>query len=263
MESEEAYGITRARINEGHLDRAEEEFNRIGITILPQVINEGQAESLRAKSQQHILGRNSSDVPKDEMFSWRAPLLSDGDFRTLAMNSDILSFVQRILRDQKIQLQLQNVIALEPSTKHSQGRWHRDLPYQHWVCSACLSVSVLVCLSEFNESTGSTRFIPGSHLHEEFPSEEYAKQNTQQFSARPGDAIAFNSMVFHRSGFNQSETLRVGVNHVYTLPFIKQQIDLSSIGPDSDQLSELERDLFGISFKTPSDVDKFYRRKGV
>ena len=263
MESEEAYGIMSARINESHLDRAEEEFNRVGITILPHVISEDQAENLRAKSQQHILERNNSDVPKDEMFSWRAPLLSDNDFRTLAMNSDILSFVQRILRNQKMQLQLQNVVALEPSTKHSQARWHRDLPYQHWVCSACLSVSVIVCLSEFNELTGSTMFIPGSHLHDEFPSEEYAEQNTQQFSARPGDAIAFNSMVFHRSGFNQSEAQRVGVNHVYTPPFIKQQIDLSSISSDSGQLSELECDLFGISFKTPLNIEEFYKRKGV
>ena len=36
-------------------------------------------------------------------------------------------------------------------------------------------------------------------------------------------------MVFHRAGFNKSEKIRRSISHMYTLPFIRQQISLPRV----------------------------------
>jgi ectoine hydroxylase-related dioxygenase (phytanoyl-CoA dioxygenase family) len=43
-------------------------------------------------------------------------------------------------------------------------------------------------------------------------------------NAKAGSALVFDAMAYHRGGFNRSSGLRRGVNHVFGLPFIKQQI---------------------------------------
>ena len=43
--------------------------------------------------------------------------------------------------------------------------------------------------------------------------------------AKAGSVILFDSMVYHKSGFNNTNDTRFGINNMYTLPFIKQQIN--------------------------------------
>jgi len=45
-------------------------------------------------------------------------------------------------------------------------------------------------------------------------------------TAAAGSAVVFDSMLFHRGGVNTSARPRRGLNHLYGLPFVKQQIDL-------------------------------------
>ena len=46
--------------------------------------------------------------------------------------------------------------------------------------------------------------------------------------AKAGSIIVFDSMLYHRGGRNTSGRPRLGINHIFVLPFIKQQIDLPS-----------------------------------
>jgi ectoine hydroxylase-related dioxygenase (phytanoyl-CoA dioxygenase family) len=45
-------------------------------------------------------------------------------------------------------------------------------------------------------------------------------------SAAAGAILLFDAMIYHRSGLNRSTKVRRAVNHIYTLPLIKQQISL-------------------------------------
>jgi ectoine hydroxylase-related dioxygenase (phytanoyl-CoA dioxygenase family) len=114
----------------------------------------------------------------------------------------------------------------QASDEHYQVTWHRDLNYQHFTSSRPLALSALYAIDDFTELTGGTNLLPASHKSEVFPSPEYVEQHQKLIEANPGSIIIFDSMVYHRSGFNRSGRVRRGVNHIYTLPLIKQQISL-------------------------------------
>jgi ectoine hydroxylase-related dioxygenase (phytanoyl-CoA dioxygenase family) len=48
-------------------------------------------------------------------------------------------------------------------------------------------------------------------------------------TAPAGSLIVFDSMLFHRAGINRSQAMRRGVNNVFALPFLKQQIVLPAL----------------------------------
>jgi ectoine hydroxylase-related dioxygenase (phytanoyl-CoA dioxygenase family) len=60
-------------------------------------------------------------------------------------------------------------------------------------------------------------------------------------------------MLLHRAGFNRSGILRRAVNHVYTVPIIKQQYDFpAALAPQADWPAELLR-LLGHTSHVPRD----------
>jgi ectoine hydroxylase-related dioxygenase (phytanoyl-CoA dioxygenase family) len=87
----------------------------------------------------------------------------------------------------------------------------------------------LVCVDDFSEETGGTFVLPASHKTEAFPSEDYVRQHEQVINAKAGSAVVFDSMLYHRGGLNRSRRVRRALNHMYTLPLIKQQISLPKL----------------------------------
>jgi ectoine hydroxylase-related dioxygenase (phytanoyl-CoA dioxygenase family) len=126
---------------------------------------------------------------------------------------------------------LQNGVINVPVTGDEQnaGYWHRDLNYQHFVSTRPVSMSALFCVDDFSEETGGTRVLPTSHKSESFPSEEFVLKHEIGIDAPAGSAIVFDSMLYHRGGHNRSSVVRRAINHMYTIPFIKQQISLPKI----------------------------------
>jgi len=149
----------------------------------------------------------------------------DEYFLRLAAHPRLVTLCERLLGETFI-LMSQNAILNQPSDEHYQVTWHRDLNYQHFVSSRPLALSALYCVDEFSAETGGTHLIPASHKSETFPSAEYVRAHEVQVSAPAGAILVFDSMVYHRSGFNRSGRLRRAVNHIFTLPLIKQQISL-------------------------------------
>jgi ectoine hydroxylase-related dioxygenase (phytanoyl-CoA dioxygenase family) len=152
----------------------------------------------------------------------RAICAYDKCFLDMAM-LPIIQQVSRAMLGPYVTLMSQNGILNRPGTDHQQFTWHRDLNYQHWTSSRMLSLSALVCLDPFNELTGGTYVLPGSHRYEAFPSDDYVRANQKVITANPGDVIFFDSMLFHRTGANRSDMMRRGINHIIVPPFIKQQ----------------------------------------
>jgi ectoine hydroxylase-related dioxygenase (phytanoyl-CoA dioxygenase family) len=68
--------------------------------------------------------------------------------------------------------------------------------------------------------------IPGSHRVERFPSPEVADSLAVSIDADPGSFVVFDAMLFHRAGSNRSGRIRRGVNNVFSVPIISQQISL-------------------------------------
>lgn len=203
-----------------------EEFNRKGYTVVKNVLSPDDITTLKRKLnkiQKQQINEFSLNKIKtiNEQGSVRCPLLYDDYFLNLLTIPQIMEYVESILGDYYI-LSLQNSIIIEPSKIHHQSFYHRDIIHQNFTSSKPLGVNVYFCLDDYNEKSGGTTFIPGSHLIENFP--PHPQEESPKVEA--GSVILFNSMIYHKAGYNTSDNYRYGINHMYVLPFIKQQINL-------------------------------------
>ena len=121
-------------------------------------------------------------------------------------------------------INLQNAIINKPNEEHHQSSWHRDLPYQDWIISKPLAVNAFYCMSDFTSQNGATFLLPFSQKIEKFPSKRYVEENQIQMIAPKGSVVLFDSMVFHRASFNSTSNVRYGINNMFVVPILKQQI---------------------------------------
>jgi ectoine hydroxylase-related dioxygenase (phytanoyl-CoA dioxygenase family) len=235
MESEiRHHGVREFHRNESAEDLSVEEIKSIGYTIIESGFDAEELQLIRGKidriyEQQlrEIEGRerlariNDADVA-------RCLIGYDEYFVRLAAHPQIISLATRLLGEYFI-LMSQNGIINRSAEAHYQVTWHRDLNYQHFVSSRPLALSALYCIDDFSEETGGTYLIPASHKVEAFPSPDYVKRQQKGVEAKAGSILVFDAMLYHRSGENRSGRVRRSVNHIFTLPLIKQQISLPKV----------------------------------
>lgn len=245
------------------VDRNFEELTIKGYTQIPDlipqhdlVIWQQKIDAVYAKQE----GNFGRDVLKNmhELDVCRAPLLYDPDFLNIAADVRILEIVKQILGEYVI-LNLQNAIINRPGTVHHQSAWHQDLAYQNHIISRPLAMNVLIAVDEFSAQTGATHLIPFSHKLDMLPSDVYIENNQLVLDVPAGTAIVFDSMMFHRAGKNTSKIIRRAINHLYTIPIIKQQYDFPRALANKEELDPAVAQLLGFNSQTPVD-DKAWRR---
>lgn len=225
-----SYGVLEARDAVDETDVNLEELTRLGYTVLEGGLDQRELDELRTQlasvyeRQAAALDAASLEASKDADVA-RCLLAYEDCFLELATNPTLLAFCKRVFGENFVLLQ-QNGVINRPSRAHYQLRWHRDLPFQHWVVSKPIAIAALFCLDEFNPTTGGTYALPGSQRHEEFPSEAFARRHQQAMSAPAGSFIVMDAMMFHRAGKNSSDQVRRGINHLVGPPFLAQQIDI-------------------------------------
>jgi ectoine hydroxylase-related dioxygenase (phytanoyl-CoA dioxygenase family) len=187
----------------------------------------------------------------------RCCLAHDEAFVQLASNPNVLDVCRHLLGEYVVLMQ-QNAIANPPGRAHHQTSCHRDLPYQHFVSSRPLAISALFCVDAFTRENGATIVLPGTHRIEEFPSETLVVEIEHAVEAPAGSFLVFDSMLFHRAGYNASSKPRRAVNHVYTLPFIAQQISLPDVLGGRYANDEALARLFGYQTCPASSVEAWW-----
>jgi ectoine hydroxylase-related dioxygenase (phytanoyl-CoA dioxygenase family) len=236
-----------------------EALGSLGYTVVEDVLPEGDLVEWRERidavyelQQQEMGGREALVAIADQDIC-RAPLLYDQAFLSMARHEKVLAIVRRLLGEWVI-LNLQNAIINRPGERHQQSAWHRDLPYQNWVSSRPLAIGALFAIDPFSELTGSTLVLAHSHRRESIPSQAYISAHAASISASPGSVLLFDAMLFHRAGYNASQQIRRGVNHLYTVPILKQQYDFpQALGDLFHEDAELRR-LLGYTSRVPVNV---------
>lgn len=185
----------------------------------------------------------------------RALMAKDGYFTTLILHPKVYPIVSAIMGETAI-LHLQNSIIVYPEKKHGQSHFHRDFQ-KDFVSSKPLSINAIWMIDDFNRETGATWIVPGTHKESEWPSEEYLEKNAIQVNGKAGSVMIFDSMLIHKGGSNTSNIIRRAVNHQFTRPFIKQQIDLPSfLGEKYDKNSKIGQ-ILGYWSIPPNSVEQF------
>lgn len=254
---EKFYGQLNQIETNTNIDLYLEEIMTNGFTIIENVLSEEELVLYRSKIdqtykiQEEEFGLDNLSKIKEKNLC-RMPLKYDDYFINIATNKIVLSIVEKILGKFYI-LNLQNAIINTPNEEHHQSSWHRDLPYQNYVISKPLSINALFCIDDFNEETGGTIVVPYTHKTEVLPSDKYIDKHAVVANAKAGSVIVFDSMLFHKAGYNSSNIIRRAVNHQYQIPLLKQFYDFPKAlsGKFSDDLFLSQ--LLGYTSQVPLD----------
>lgn len=252
------YGNLNFSTLETEIDFYVEEINLRGYCIINSLISPDEISKVKNSIY------NIYELQKTNFGEERLEKINDKDmvrcllkydfsiFKALAFNPIILKLVNALIK-QKFILGLQNAI-INRTIDHHQGSWHRDLPYQNFVCNEILSVNALWAMNDFSVQNGGTCLLPYSMNFHNMPSKKFSEENLVQPEVSAGSVIVFNSMLLHRAGANKSKQERIAVNHQYIRPFIQPQYCFSEMEEIAQQtLSNNELDILGFNFNSSRD----------
>lgn len=258
---EQTYGVLRKEHEASELDMKASQVRRLGYTIIDSGYSAEKIQDISkafdAERSRYVSEWGFERLKSvNEAFTLRAPMLFGGPlFFELLENKNIINLLNMLISGKYI-LNQQNGVINPARESYSQGVWHRDLPYQHFVSDTPLAINALFCVDDFTIANGSTFVLPASHKTPEFPGDRYLAENSIQIRAVAGQFIVLDCMVFHSGGLNQTDRDRRAVNHVYTIPYFKQQIKLANnINPTP--LSPFLRELLGFSYVEPLSVSSY------
>jgi len=264
MISSNSYGVLEYHNIKSDVNKVVEQVRMLGYGVLASGFDDKKIKNISEafnRTQNQYLQKFGYERLSDqnEQHTIRAMLIhGEIIFRKLATNPRLMNLVRKLIQG-KIILNQQNGIINPSKTKYQQGLWHRDLPYQHFVSSRPLAINALYCVDDFTLDNGSTIVIPGSHKTEAFPSSAFIDSNQVQITAKAGNFIILDCMTYHKGGVNCSNEDRRAINHVYTIPFIKQQISLSR-QMEFFKLNNNEREIFGFENPEPKNIEEFLSR---
>jgi ectoine hydroxylase-related dioxygenase (phytanoyl-CoA dioxygenase family) len=262
---QKSYGILGQNSVTSALELAVEQVRTVGYAVLDGGYTQVQLEAIAREFDDtraaYVASHGEARLrAADEFNTVRAPLTHGGRaFLDLALNARLLAALEQLIAGKFI-LNQQNGIVNPPRETYNQAAWHRDLPYQHFVSSRPLAVNALFCVDEFTCDNGATFVLPASHKSEAFPSEDYIRANAVQTEAPAGAYLLLDCMLFHAGGFNRSERPRRAVNHVYNIPYFKQQINIPRNMPQHDLSAEARR-ILGYDYQEPASVDDYLAQR--
>lgn len=235
-----------------------EEISIKGYSVIEDVLTADEV-SFAASRLDEIYAAQAGEFGEEKMKAIkeanlaRCPLAYDEFFLKIATQPAITDIVKHFLGDYFIINQQNGIINL-PDQEHHQSSWHRDLPYQDYIISKPIAIACLICIDDFRAETGSTAVIPFSHQLEKIPSVNYIDNNKVSVEAKKGSAIVFNAMLYHQAGYNSSKNIRRGLNTLFTIPLLKQQIDLHSQLQGRYSEDPYLRRLLGYDSQVPGSV---------
>jgi len=245
------YGVKETMGARDALDLCCEELRLLGFTTLRAELSQSQLDVL-SRGFDHALDKYAQKAEHDgfdldeigERDSIRVLPAIAPEFWKIAFDEGLHALLSRMLGDYYILNQVNGLVNRANAAKYAQSSYHRDLPYQHFTSSRPLAINALFAMDDFTLDNGATRAIPASHKMEAFPSDETVRRLEKQIEVPRGTFIVLDCMVYHAGSTNRSNKNRRAVNHVFTIPMLRQQLHLPSVLKDQE-FSEQQRKILG------------------
>jgi ectoine hydroxylase-related dioxygenase (phytanoyl-CoA dioxygenase family) len=262
---EKSYGVLHQTSCADHLDEVVEQVTQLGYAVLDaglsaQEVSDVANEFARIHTLYLEKYGEASLRAVNEHNTIRGMVTHGSDIiLNLAMNANLMTVLKRLIPGKFI-LNQQNGIINPPKEGYNQGSWHRDIPYQHYVSSRPIAINALYCVDDFTLANGATFVLPATHLKEPYPSPQFIQRHAIQAEAKAGSFILLDCMVYHSGGYNSTDKARRAINHVYNIPFFKQQINIPNSMPDVPLSSEA-KELLGYTYAEPRSVDDYLKSR--
>jgi len=190
----------------------------------------------------------------------RLPIALDQKyFLKVLTNKHLHEVLKNLMRGSYI-LNQQNGIINPAKKTYNQSYWHRDIPYQHFISSRPLAVNALYCVDDFTMENGATFLLPSSHKSESLPSNKFILNNAIQIEAKAGSFILLDCMLYHAGGLNKTLINRRAINHVFTIPYFKQQINIAK-SIKKELIPKRYQSLLGYNLQDIEDIESYLSNK--
>lgn len=135
---------------------------------------------------------------------------------------------------------------------------HRDV--RRFASGPPTMLQLLVALDDFLPENGATRVMPGSHLRNERPIDELFARESVQVLPRAGEAVLFDSRLWHAAGVNRTKLPRRALTLTLTPPYFKPQFDYCRyLGYGYvETLPASLQELLGYFARVPASLDEWY-----
>jgi len=264
---EKFYGVSMRQQNVTPLDDVIEQVTNLGYAVLDGGYTPDQlgtiSQAFDATWTRYIAKYGEDVLRSTNEYNTIRAVLTHGaeEFFQLAFNENLMTVLKKLIHGKFI-LNQQNGIVNPAQQSYNQGFWHRDIPYQHYISSRPMAFNALFCVDDFTLQNGSTWVLPASHLKEPYPTQQYLERNAVQVEAKAGSFLLLDCMIYHTGGYNQTTKIRRAVNHVFTIPMFKQQINIPNNMPARELTTE-QREILGFPYVEVPSIDAYIEsRKG-
>jgi ectoine hydroxylase-related dioxygenase (phytanoyl-CoA dioxygenase family) len=210
---------------ETHLEAVKED----GFTILENVFSAERAKAfgkrVREIERDTLHPLEDDETEADSSFYRTAGLLRiDPMFWDVPIDPTVTQVVEGVLGNDFL-LSTFSGIDLKPEWNTIQPLHPDDalvpIPRPHERAIGC---TVMWVVDEFNEHTGGTRLLPGSHrepLDLLFSQDKERLSHTIQPTMKPGTVLVFDHAIFHGASDNHSDKWRLGLQVSYHAGYIR------------------------------------------
>jgi ectoine hydroxylase-related dioxygenase (phytanoyl-CoA dioxygenase family) len=149
----------------------------------------------------------------------------------------------------QVQLLQADLVCQRAGHKGPERAWHRDFSFPG---DNVLSVNTIIYLDPMTDDRGPTYVVPGSHRGRALPPEDESKHLPRSdevpIHAEPGDALFFNSAIWHSGGIINTEGSRRGLYLYYGHWWMKRyrEGDLDLPWQSFTNASEQRQRLLGV-----------------
>jgi hypothetical protein len=186
------------------------ELEREGVTLLRGLLSPEQVQQARDALDRlfthGLFGTIGGDKGKLIMHT---PNLTARDqvFRDVVQLPRLVEVLSHVLGEDYI---LADMVSLTPAPGNDPQPLHRDAGHPR-MSQACM-VNCMVALTDFDETNGATRWVKGSHLRLDCPTEELDGEEGL-FLGKAGDAMLWDNRVAHGREFDAGHTSSVQATH--------------------------------------------------
>lgn len=254
------HGVSERRAVNSIFDEKMEEIERNGWAVIEGAIPPAELDECRERIDKAYAAQVKEFGGEERLARAKDKnvvrvISAYDDFFMRYVNQDVVMQYVHAMLGKNVVLSSQSAIINHPVKDAIISHvWHRDLQYQHFVASRPLAVQALYCIEDFNPETGGTLVLPASHKFAEFPSDTYVLKHQLQLTAPAGSVIIFDSMLYHRTGVNTGRNVRRGINNVYVIPIIQQQISYPPMLKGRFSDDPKLRSLLGYEWTPPNSL---------
>lgn len=148
--------------------------------------------------------------------------------------------------------------SLPPNGDNYGSRIHVDSP--RYIPNYPTNLGVIWALDDFTPDNGATYVLPGSHNTDKIPTAEQFEANSIRLTCSKGALILFNARLWHRAGYNTTDTFRHALTMNVCRPYMKQRMDWVRFIPVTvaGELNPLARRIIGYDTRLPANLEEFF-----